>query len=495
VLETIERSPAGKWLLGYDTHLLRKVWIDLVPAGTPSVPPGLRQIGRVGRLRWIAGRRLEQENWDAFESVSGKALLRLVSERQSWEQVRFWLLDLAKELELAEKDGTRPSELALDRVWITANGRAKLLDFPAPGLRDSSGAALRTLGESGTVTLGAPAEADAARNPPVLGSSPAVAQFLSQVAKAALQGESQPGANERPTVPLPLPAREFLSRLPELTGTASILTTLQPLVHQIPTVSRRRRLGLVAGCTAFPLFAAAGFLFAVSMFEQSERQQPGLWDLSQLLYAHSGQSLPWVRHRTGPDDRSYALYIASHYRPLITDSNQWRSMYSLSLIQGANRRFAEQSIAQYPNPTEEEVPEATSTIEPILASLNSANPIKQPSFPGLAFGFTLMIYVAVPALLAGLLFRGGLILRGLRVAVVRRDGTPASRLRFCWRGLVSWAPVLLWPVGLACLKPMLGVTWAAVLLIGLVAGLVLWSVLLPKRSLQDRLAGTFLVPR
>ena len=47
--------------------------------------------------------------------------------------MRFWLCDLAEELNAGLNDGTLPKQLALDRVWITAEGRAKLLDFPAPG--------------------------------------------------------------------------------------------------------------------------------------------------------------------------------------------------------------------------------------------------------------------------------------------------------------------------------------------------------------------------
>jgi len=31
----------------------------------------------------------------------------------------FWLYDLANEISMAEKDGTLPSVLALDRVWIS----------------------------------------------------------------------------------------------------------------------------------------------------------------------------------------------------------------------------------------------------------------------------------------------------------------------------------------------------------------------------------------
>ena len=134
VLETLETNAEGQWLLGYDLRLLRKVWIRTVPPGTPPVPAPLRNIGRVGRLRWLTGRRSPEENWDAFEGVSGQPLLRLIQDRQPWSQVRFWLYDLAREISAAEKDGTLPPVLALDRVWITGDGRAKLLDFPAPGL-------------------------------------------------------------------------------------------------------------------------------------------------------------------------------------------------------------------------------------------------------------------------------------------------------------------------------------------------------------------------
>ena len=76
-----------------------------------------------------------------------------------------------------------------------------------------------------------------------------------------------------------------------------------------------------------------------------------------------------------------------------------------------------------------------------------------------------------------------------------RDGRPASRLRVLWRGLISWAPVLLAPFGVGFLSPALGLTWAIVLLLALLSVFALWSVLVPDRSLQDRLAHTVLVMR
>ena len=55
VLDTLESGEQGEWLLAYDTRLLRKVWLHRLPTGAPPVPPAQRNLGRAGRLRWIAG--------------------------------------------------------------------------------------------------------------------------------------------------------------------------------------------------------------------------------------------------------------------------------------------------------------------------------------------------------------------------------------------------------------------------------------------------------
>ncbi len=133
VLDTLETDEAGQFLLGYDLRLLRRVWIHKLPTGTPAIPVEQRNMGRVGRLRWINGRRDGDESWDVYEALSGQPLLNLIAQPQPWSVVRYWLLDLAQELDAATKDGTLPPALSQDRVWITAAGCVKLLDFPAPG--------------------------------------------------------------------------------------------------------------------------------------------------------------------------------------------------------------------------------------------------------------------------------------------------------------------------------------------------------------------------
>jgi hypothetical protein len=81
------------------------------------------------------------------------------------------------------------------------------------------------------------------------------------------------------------------------------------------------------------------------------------------------------------------------------------------------------------------------------------------------------------------------------VTFVRKDGARASRLRVFWRALVAWSPLLL-ALGLfTILKPWLGTFGAGLAAWLLVCALAILSVALPNRSLPDRLAGTWPVPR
>jgi hypothetical protein len=111
-----------------------------------------------------------------------------------------------------------------------------------------------------------------------------------------------------------------------------------------------------------------------------------------------------------------------------------------------------------------------------------------------------MLLVVAPFALIGALVTGsGFTLRWFGAALVNRRGERASRLRALWRAIVTWS--------LACAVAMLfsktdtaGYVDLRVLAlqtagIALVIGAAIWTVLHPSRSIQDRLAGTWLVPR
>ena len=102
--------------------------------------------------------------------------------------------------------------------------------------------------------------------------------------------------------------------------------------------------------------------------------------------------------------------------------------------------------------------------------------------------------MCIPALVAALLFRGGLVLLIAGVTYVRRDGQRASRLRLLWRAMVAWSPSFLVFV-LSILAVSTKLNWGPWLALALLGLLAVLSVALPVRGLQDRLAGTWPVPR
>lgn len=463
VLGALMASGPGDWRVGYDARLLRKVWLRVVPPGTPPVDDWLKAIGRVGRLRWISGRRSEAENWDAYEAPGGKPLSALLGTPQPWGQVRYWLLDLANEIAAAERDGTLPPVLGLDRVWITADGHAKLLDFQAPGSEMSVAV------------------------PP--------SSFLDNVARAALGG----GADVR--VPIPLHARRFLEAMPSLPSAEAVVGTLEPLLPHIASVTRRRRAALVTGCLMLPILLTIFGLFMDRVMEHLWRTQPEISEMAELLnhrrVARMGL-LPKSEARV--DDRSLEIYIAAHYRHAITNPAIWQSFYANRMITGTERQFCEQSLVAHPGPAAQAIAEAKDAVGKVLRSPErraaEAKIRREPWFP-LAFGVTVhYLLVAIPSLVAAALFRSGLSMLVCGVAVVRADGLPASRLRVFCRSLVAWGPFLVFPfiwMGIAAKGGDASVSGYA-----LAAGVATLSVVSVARrggGLQDRIAGTCLVPR
>lgn len=190
-----------------------------------------------------------------------------------------------------------------------------------------------------------------------------------------------------------------------------------------------------------------------------------------------------------------AIYVAHHFGPTITNTNTWSNPLVLSMLKPQDRRFAEQAVLDHPHPTEHEIQEAEAALKPYVAAAQPLGFLQKRWFPLAAFGACLVIYVALPALVCALLFRGGLVLWALGVAMVRSDGVRASRVRVFWRILVAWSPLLLAPLVLGGLTVAFSALTALLLLALLILGLTVGFGLLPHRSLPDRIAGTWLVPR
>jgi hypothetical protein len=229
-------------------------------------------------------------------------------------------------------------------------------------------------------------------------------------------------------------------------------------------------------------------------FQDLTQRNPGVWQLSTLLQTRSSARFWAGKSAALPADREYEIYIAHHYGGLITNQTTWSSWMVMSMIKGEARKFAEQSVADYPAPAEEEIAKADAAVGKYVPAELPFSGKTPRALPVIVLAASLLVYVGLPAVIAALLFRGGAVLLIAGVTYVKRDGALASRLRLLWRAMVVWSPVFV-AFCVAILAASMRSSWQpwlAVVLFGLLAAV---SVALPTRGLQDRLAGTWPVSR
>lgn len=501
VLETLDRSGPGELLLGYDTRLLRKVWIRRLPAGGAGMDVELVDTARPGRLRWLGRRRTPEECWDAFEAPPGTPLLSLIRRGQPWGRVRYWLLDLADELDAALKSPAAGAPaLRLDHVWITSDGRAKILEFPAPG---AAAAVLTT------------AEATRPDGPRTLDFASA-RTFLQRVALSALEGANPShlevaldGARP-PSVPVALHARTIVESIGNATDLRGLALQIRSTLGRPPEISRRRRLAHAIGCILFPAFCAAFGAYGLSLQRTWTEKYPDILPL-RLCLARI-ETLEGTEPADAAEKEAIAkevgameVLIASRYRSSVENPETWSSMYARSVIPEPGRGRVEAILAARGVPKPEEEAEAEALVGTWVrrhagaagASFGSPEALTWTVIG--AAGLTLLVLVVLPGLLAALLFRGGLLVQVLGIDFARAsDGAPASRPRIFIRALIAWSPVLGLPFLLALLAPLAGkqgtLAGCGAAMALFLAG-ALWAILASGPSLQDRLAGTVMVAK
>jgi uncharacterized RDD family membrane protein YckC len=464
----------GRLFLGFDRSLRRSVWVHVLPSDTPAVVPLLRDLSRPGRLRWLNGQRAAGDAWDAYEALDGAPLASLIDgsarQHQPWRSVRFWLLDLAREIDAGLHDGSL-SALTLDRVWITRDGRAKLLDFTPPGVS--------AVVQAERVTSFTEAQA-----------------FLDALAGRALDRSS----------PLPLSAEALLSSLDgrRFATPAELATQLATLANRADCVGRWRRAIPMALCAAPGVLMVLTMVIVMPMVRNMIPKDA--MELSQCL-----SELGAIRQNATGDHAHrreiLETYIAGRFGPMIAsvaDTEQPANPLMAGLL-GPHRAEIQRIRADYPRVSPEQTAHAAGELEPTLKRFRQA---EDATPGGSALFFSTMFFFAVTAVcgvVSSWVFRGGWLLRALGIAVVVQQGREASRVRTLVRGLIAWWPV---PVifYIFSITLMFIDSWsetrahpaafASVLALSalFVVGAV-YAVLNPERGWQDRLAGTWLVPR
>ena len=484
VIGALGRTEMGTLLVGFDPRLRRRVWLHELPPATPGVAPLIRDLSRPGRLRWLGGRRTSTDNWDAYEALDGKPLVTLLDRPLTWDVVRPWLADLAREIGAGLNDGSL-GRVALDRVWITRQGRAKLLDFQAPG------APLVSTPTSPVSTQSAQA-------------------FLGEVAASALSGHPNEASSDvvrRPRHSLPLSASALLDALDRgsVDDWSEVERRVTALMQGPVRVARRRRAATLALSAAIPvgMLVMAGVLTSIVMPAIQRAIPPEIEELSLALNA-----LP----PPGSGDRTInraavETYIAGRFGPMMADPQFWTHPLTVGYL-GRHRSLIVRILADHPRVSQDEMAAATTAIGPFLQRQESLRKVLQASNPwtsALHIAAFVFVLTALVSIVTAWLFRGGLLLRVFDIAVVTNDGKPVSRLRAVWRALAAWGfgIVSVWSVWLVSgpalwlVRPV-GTGPATALAIGaavvFLAGAA-WAVVRPERGLQDRIAGAYLVPR
>lgn len=489
IVQTLGKSGSSEWLLAFDAPLQRQVWIHLPPTGSPPVAPQLRSLGRAGRLRWINGKRTDNECWDAYEALSGGPMLEVITEGPGWQKVRYWLLDLAEELVSGLKDGSTPPVLGLNRIWITGAGRAKLLDFPAPSTRPAA--------------EGPPSLAEVNKPPPVPGTRERT--LLKQVAAAGLEGEILTAEQARDwsvKKPLPLHARDFLDGLSSTTDFGRVPEQLKALVQRIGTLTGARRLGFLGLCfltaAAFALWGALGAII-ISQASQENAQPAMIAEGSRYLESYEASRTPLRPDQIEMRD-ALTVWIAGTYPEAISPKKGPGEMFKAAAISERRKKLVEGVVASRPPPTRDELAAATRRLKDFIND-HKPQPLRLDThFVEGLLRTTVALWLGffvIPALVAALLFRGGLLLSMAQIGIVTANGTPASRGRVFCRTLVSSLPIVLVMFLSGLLNPfhVRAPDSVRICLLIFYVGAAVWSLRDPQRGLPDRIAGTWLVPK
>ncbi len=471
-------------LEGYDDRLKRRVWIELMPQGSPAVSAKRRDLGRASRLRWLAGRRDGQESWDAYEAVEGEPFNATTRAAQPWSQVRHWLADLTREVAAAADEGSLPA-LTPGRIWLGVDGHARILEWAPPN---------------------APPDADAgdASTTDLAGAQ----KFLYGSASAALLGvQFEQGRNRSPDTPLPLKARAFLLNLRDgkFATSKALIEGVDDAGESPAAIARSRRVAQIAACAAGPIaitLISAGSIVLLGNSKIGDRTLFGLEALLDEL-EEAEESLadkPDAAVAQRRDD--IEVYLAEHMASMIERSATWENQ-NIKIGARGGRERARKAVERHRTRTPEQVRRAEATVAPVLASQGQglaklANARALFGIVVATFGGT-FIAIAVFAAIGALTTGSGFTFRAFGAALVNRKGTRISRVRGLWRAAVTWSPMIAlffaFKYGPDVTKGGYGFLLLDLALVVILAAGAAWAILRPTRGIQDRIAGTWIVPR
>jgi serine/threonine protein kinase len=497
ILTALSEGSDENVLRAYDPVLRRYVWLHVLPSGAPPLSPERRDISRQGRLRWINGLRSSESSWDAFEAPDGSSFGDIVSKGpQPWSAVRRWMSDIADEIAASAKDDSLPEPLRMDHVWITPQGRAKLLDFAPEGT-------LAPMNEN----LGVP------YNPRDLRE---VQKFLFDFARIALDGAANSAGTQILSLRPPRGPAHAIAIVDTLAqgayhDAASIALAIRKCIALPDTVTWKRRLACMSALLALPILwtvlttgGAAMYFFANL---QTIRNRPELYRLAAAVE----ELRLSARENENPTAEAIAMrkaleiYIAGNFRDAVNDP-MVRTNVFLGLAETNTQKLVGQALTSNPSPAAGQVAAANETVGPAIDQWLAKNKptggmdvFKVSPFFLMATSFSLLLLLGFASpffLVFAAATRGGVLLRVGGLVVVTKNGTRVSHLRALWRSIIAWSPC--WAYVLVFFFVQHATIYGNSSFIGafaavgiLIAGATF--TIFARRSVQDFFAGTYIV--
>jgi len=469
--------------LAHDPMLRRHLWIHVRPGDGAAVSAARRDLSRPARLRWLNCGQSAGMIWDAYEALTGASFQQVCARPHPWNAVRFWLTDLAEEIVSAQGDAAAPV-LALNRLWITRNSHAVLLDFPAPG--DHAGI-------DGQVY---PCD-DAA----------AAQGFLAAVASNAMHRDD-PGAR----TPIPLHAEQFIETLRRAAfdKIEFIPGNLHSLLAKPAELTRARRtasLALVPAIAAIFSIGVAGYVVAERI--RSDRTWQAFYP-DKPPFRIAARVLSTEIDQAGEDAETVRLgriYIVRHFSDVLTNQAFWKSTDFADAPR--YERQLRRDLREAPAASPAEIVHAEEWMTRRIREKSREEQLVAP-FMALASAIVVMIISALVAFATIVLFGVNPVLHLFGIAVVNCTGRPADRGRLILRWLLAWGGVAFVCVlgrlfGLVVSSQVVfsdelievrrsALVVGPVILLGLIAFAV-YAALRPNRAAPDLLTRTFLVPK
>lgn len=458
-----------------DRLMNRSVLVHCVADDTPRVPDSRRSISRVTRARWIAGRRMPGESWDAYAVHAG---VRLVDRATAvdWSVCGSWLRLLASDLVAGESEAREWSPDVHD-VWVDQGGNALWLDFASP--RSA------TPGDTQASGIGA---------------------LLLEVARRATSGLAG-SSGHFPNSPTSPRIRRMADELLTVTDERQTARIVLDGTQASWGVTHRQRLLILmitlAPCTVGPFIAAASLapyrpvnVNDLVVRVAGERPVPG-WKLNTALSLETN-TLSLMAFAVNPlsrdavaiaypspdaeEKRALGLYLSTQHRRRLSDAITRDTVFCCAIRWAAVDSLLEANVT-------------ASAADSAAAARFVKQKVRGSKYPiwaiTWAFNFFFaLFFTAVCSLFSVILARRGLIMRTLGLEIVTATSHPAARRLLIVRLLTNWSIAIL-AFGLLATA---GVNLVfAVIAIG--AATVISCLLLPaSRGLGDRAAAVYVVP-